>query len=48
MSGIVVFLENKVISSLELWLHYQLENLITIDTEAHLSVLVVGSVKGEV
>jgi hypothetical protein len=48
MSAIIVFFKNKVISSLEPWLHYWLENLISVCLKGHLSVARVGSVKLEI
>jgi hypothetical protein len=48
VSAIIVFLENEVISSLELWLHYWLENLISVYLEGHLSVARLSGVKVEI
>jgi hypothetical protein len=45
VSAIIIFFENKVISSLELWLHYWLENLISVYLEGHLSVARLSGVK---
>jgi hypothetical protein len=46
--AIIVFFENEVISSLEPWLHYWLENLISVYLKGHLSVARFGGVKVEI
>jgi hypothetical protein len=48
MSAITVFFENEVISSLSPWLHYWLENLISVYLEGDLSVARIGGVKFEI
>jgi hypothetical protein len=48
VSAIIVFLENEVISSLEPWLHYWLEDLISVYLEGHLSVARLSGVKVEI
>jgi hypothetical protein len=48
VSAIIVFFENEVISSLKPWLHYWLENLISVYLKRHLSVARLSSVKVEI
>jgi hypothetical protein len=45
VSTIIVFFENEVISSLEPWLHYWHENLISVYLKGHLSVARLSGVK---
>jgi hypothetical protein len=48
VSAIIVFFKNEVISSLEPWLYYWLEILISVYLEGHLSVARLNGVKVEI